>query len=308
MNLFTSTLAGIYRKAGMFIFIAAAVFLLISCSSSRNEDNDSGFSDNEKEKNYVFTDDGIEWKVKLSDDEITELYKDGGRVSDSDIHLYKDMINKKIARFEEDMEEFQANMEEFHKDMNNYNSEMAEMRQEMQKHQYSFDFNTDQFEKDMEKVATEMSVAFASTGFQEGMNAITESLKDLHVNINMDEVNEELREAAEELEDINVDIDLSSLNDEMADLEEELKDMKVELNGAKKSIKKFNIFMDDLKYELEDDGLIKDADDDFDMIFNSEEIIINGEKAPDELHRKYKRMYEDRFGIMDDEMNIRTNE
>lgn len=308
MNLFTLTIPGIYRKAGLFIFMTAAAFLLASCSSSRNEDYDTGFSDNEKEKSYVFTDDGIEWKVKLSDDEITELYKDGTRVPDSDIHLYKNMINKKIARFEEDMEEFHANMKEFHKDMNNYNSEMAEMRQEMQKHQFVFDFDNEQFEKDMEQVAANIEQVFASADFKESMSQVQQNLSNIKVDINMDEIHNAVQEATAQLKDIDVNVDLSDLNAEMTDLKEELKDMKVELKGAKKSIRKFNMFMDDLKDELEDDGLIKDADNDLEMKFNSKEIIIDGKKAPDELHRKYKRMYEERFGKMDDEMNIITNE
>jgi chromosome segregation ATPase len=308
MNLFTLKIPGFYRKPGMYIIMTAAAFLLASCSSSRNEDYDTGFSDNEKEKSYVFTEDGIEWKVTLTDNEITELLKDGTRVSDSDVHFYRDMINNKIDRFEEDMEEFQANMKEFHRDMNTYNSEMAEMKQEMQKHQFVFNFDNEQFEKNMEQVAANIEQAFASADFKENMSQVQQNLKNINVDINMDEVHNAIQEATANLKDINVNIDLSDLNAEMADLKEELKDMKVELKGAKKSIKKFNIFMDDLKDELEDDGLIENENDDFDMKFNSKEIIINGKKASGELHKKYKRMYEERFGKMDDEMNIITNE
>jgi chromosome segregation ATPase len=298
----------ITRQAGLFLVLGALSISLISCSSSRNEDSDTGFYDEDREKDYIFTENGVEWKVKMQDDEITELYKDGARVPDSDIHRYESRISRKIEKFEKDMEEFRANMNLFHEDMEAYNKEMAAMKEEMKRHQFIFDFDTGQFEKNMKQISADINAAFASAEFRESMKELQNNLKDIHVDINMDEVNAQLEAAKEQLKNINVNVDLSGLNKEMANLKEELKDLKIDLKEAKSSVRKFNIFMDDLKNELEDDGLINSADDDFEMIFNSKEIIIDGKKAPAELHAKYKKMYEEQFGKMDDEMNIKTRE
>jgi dynactin complex subunit len=123
----------------------------------------------------------------------------------------------------------------------------------------------------------------------------------------MEDVNKQVEAAAKQMEDINIDIDMSEVNDNLADLRAELKDKKSQLKSARSGLNRFSSFMDDLKSELKDDGVINDEDDDLDMTFNSIEII-EGERVPENLHSKYKKMFEERFGKMDDNMSIKTNE
>jgi chromosome segregation ATPase len=308
MKVFISKLPLVYRKAGTLLFIAAVSLVLISCSAARNEDSDTTISDNENDKSYVFTEDGSEWKVRLQDDKITELYINGTRIADKDIKQYENKVNNKIEKFESDMADFEVNMAMFHKDMESCKEDFSEIQNEMNIHGAEITFDSEQFKKDMEKVSSEMQQVFASADFKAGMEELKNNLQNINVDINMDEVNEQLKQAKEQMSNIDININLSELKEEMASLKEELKSMKVQIKDANKNVNKFNSFMSDLKSEMEKDGVIEDSEDDIDMIFNSKEMIIDGDKVSDELHNKYKMMYEKRFGKMNDETNINTNE
>ena len=54
--------------------------------------------------------------------------------------------------------------------------------------------------------------------------------------------------------------------------------------------------------------MIKDEDENFSMKFNSKEMIINGNKVPDDLFKKYKEIYKKHYGKdIDDEFDINNN-
>jgi chromosome segregation ATPase len=294
------------RKYINILFLLSASFMLISCSSAKNDPLIS--SDDDNEKTYVFSEDGTEWKVKIQDGKITELSKDDELIPQKDIPKYEKKIHSKIEHFENDMAEFKENMNLFHNDMDAYKKEMSEVKQEMNRNHFTFNFDSEQMNSDMEKAAKEMQLVFASADFKESMKELQTNLQNIKVNINMDDVNKQVEEASRQMQNINIDIDMSEVNDNLADLRAELKDKKSQLKSARSGLNRFSSFMDDLKSELKDDGVINDEDDDIDMTFNSKEMIIEGERVPENLHSKYKKMFEERFGRMDDNMSIKTNE
>ncbi len=91
------------------------------------------------------------------------------------------------------------------------------------------------------------------------------------------------------------DFDMDSFKEEMKDLREELKDLKIDLKDLDIELDKLDGFMEDLREELESDGLIDNKKDDFDLNLNKDEMLINGEPVPDDLFNKYKDMYEEHF-------------
>ena len=68
------------------------------------------------------------------------------------------------------------------------------------------------------------------------------------------------------------------------------------MGDLKIEMKKLKRFMKDFRRELIDDGYLEYGDDDFDVEFNENELIINGTKIPDSLLPKYKEMYKEHFG------------
>ena len=53
--------------------------------------------------------------------------------------------------------------------------------------------------------------------------------------------------------------------------------------------------MDEMKEELVKDGYIEETEEEFEMEFDEDRIIINGERLPDSLHEKYMKIYEQHF-------------
>jgi chromosome segregation ATPase len=148
---------------------------------------------------------------------------------------------------------------------------------------FHFDFGNEEFKVQMENLKDELSeldfedfhFEFDDEEFKMNMEELKKELKGkkYSFHFNMDNFKEEMRELKEELKHLDID----------------LKDLDIELD-------KLDGFMDNLREELESDGLIDNKDDDIDLELNKNEMLINGEPVPDELFKKYKDMYEEHFG------------
>jgi hypothetical protein len=75
--------------------------------------------------------------------------------------------------------------------------------------------------------------------------------------------------------------DTAAFNNGMRELKIAMKDFKIYIKGFKESMKKYKEFIKDMRHELVNDGLIKSEDDQFNMKFNAKELLINGNKVPD---------------------------
>lgn len=107
----------------------------------------------------------------------------------------------------------------------------------------------------------------------------------------MEKLKKELKE-----QKYSFEFDMDNFKEEMEDLREELKDLKIDLKDFDIELDKLDGFMDDLREELESDGLIDNKEDDFDLDLNKDKMLINGKPVPDDLFKKYKDMYEEHFG------------
>ena len=124
----------------------------------------------------------------------------------------------------------------------------------------------------------------------------------------MDDFHRSMDELADNLSNIKVEIsdrDWGDFRSEMRNLKDELKNLDIDMGDLKFELKRLKRFMKDVRRELIDDGYLEYGDDDFDMEFNEDELIINGRRLPDELLDKYKKMYKEHFGREIDDDGIR---
>ena len=117
--------------------------------------------------------------------------------------------------------------------------------------------------------------------------------------INCDEIEELVHNLKVELEenpiDVNIDFDFKELNESMEKLKEKLKDMKIDMSNLKEEMKKLKSFLHELRSELIKDGYVENDDEDFELEFTKDKIVVNGERLPDNLLEKYKKIYEANF-------------
>jgi len=118
--------------------------------------------------------------------------------------------------------------------------------------------------------------------------------------INCDEIDELVHNLKVELEDnpinVNIDFDFKELNKSMEKLKENLKDMKIDMSNLKVEMKKLKSFLHELRSELIKDGYVENDDEDFDLEFTKDKIVVNGEILPDNLLEKYKNIYKKHYG------------
>ncbi len=311
------------------ILFFISVLFLTGCSSSQNMNSDLKNNPeilNEKSFSFYNDENGQtnHWKVNFNDGKISTLYKNGERVPGDKIDDYKDLVYKNLNDISDGMHELDKNVYSFKFDTKHFKDDMKEMRKEMHRHKFHFD--KEKFKKQMKDLTVDLQklkdkkiiIKIDTADIDINMDELKNNLEKLkndstlfNFDFNMDEFNESMKEFDKKMKNFKVEIekiDLDDLKNELAKTKEDLKNMHLDLSKVNKDLKKFNLFMKDLRKELVKDNVIKSKDEDFDMDFNSNEIIINGEKLPDSLHKKYLKLYKDHFGKdLDDQIKININ-
>ncbi len=171
-------------------------------------------------------------------------------------------------------------------DMDEFAEEMKELQKELGKFKsfkFHFEFDDEEFRAQMEDLKKELSeLDFEELHFK---------FDDEEFRMNMEELKKELNGKK-----YSFHFDMENFKEEMRELKEELKHLDIDLDDLDIEVKKLDGFMDNLREELESDGLIDNKDDDFDLDLSNDEMLINGDPVPDELFKKYKDMYEEHFG------------
>ncbi len=184
-------------------------------------------------------------------------------------------------------------------DMNEFDEEMKELQKELGKiksYKFDFDFDNEGFRTQMEELKKELS--------ELDLEEFHFEFDDEEFRMNMEELNKELMEIK-----YSFHFDMDNFKEEMDGLREELKNLKFDLKDLDTELDKLDGFMEDLREELESDGLIDNKEDDFDLDLNNDEMLINGEPVPDELFNKYKDMYEEHFGKkLDGDHNLKIRQ
>jgi len=179
---------------------------------------------------------------------------------------------------------FDFNTEEFEKDMEKLNEELEILKDQ----EFNFDFDNDEFKKQMEKLNYELG--------ELDLGDFRFEFDDTEFRNNIDELKKELAE-----QKYSFHFDMDNFKEQMKELREELKDIRIDMKDLDIELEKLENFMDDIRIELKSDGFIDNVDEEFDLDLNNHEMLINGKPVPDELFNKYKDMYEKYFGKKPDD-------
>lgn len=307
MKFFNKSNLGKIRLNLFLMLIPLLLTSLTACSSGEDvidisksgHKNSEYYSDGPSK--FSFNDSGDRFKVKIRDGRIYKLYKNGERVDDDEISKYENLVfekreelNNSLSKlkneFNLDMDELRENLASLNLENNN---ELREAMKELKRELKEIDYDKFRTDIDLDKLHDDLA-----------------ELKNIKIDIDMNDFNSNMQELSENLSNIKVELNeqnWSDFREEMTNLKDELKNLDLDMGDLKFEMKKIKRFMKDLREELVDDGYLEYGEDDFDMEFNKNELIINGEKIPDSKFEKYKNMYEEHFGKeMEDGFRIRN--
>jgi len=274
----------------------------------------------EGKRKFNFHKDDTHWKGTVKDGKLITLYKDGQRIPDDKIGDHEDFIIDTLEEIDIELAGLAIDMENLKVDLKDLKNDLKDI-----------DLNID-----LDHIA-EMKNHFNSTEFQEAMEQVRESIKDMKIEFN-DEWKEELTKALEHVKDIDIDLehfksqefkhemenlrhelkhlkdietdfdfDKESFKESLKDIKIDMADFDIDLSDLKIEMKKLKGFIKDLKTDLVSEGYLSDEDDDFEMHLSKSELTLDGKKLPDNLKTKYLKMYEKHFGKeLEDEFNIRN--
>ncbi len=301
----------IVKKLSLLLIPAALFFIASGCSTANQ--GTSGQQDLNKrgDQTFSFYNDengkNVRWEVNFEDGEISTLYKDGERIPDSEIEDYKDMVYHRLDKLHNKSHHISIDLTGFKSDMGKFKQDMEKLKEEMKGQKHEINFDTEEFREGMKELSKELSklkdkkirIDFDSDKFREEMQNLKKDL-DIHVDINMDELDKNLEKMNEEMDKhreqlSHITIDLSGLDEAMAHLDENLANVKINLKGLDIKLKKLNEFIDKIKTEMVKDNLLKDKEDELSLDLNKNRMKVNGEEVSQELFEKYKKMYEEHF-------------
>ena len=284
------------KYSPVLLLLLFLIVALAACSSgedsieySFNKDNyykTHRDFENSGPNKFSFKENGDWYKVKLKDGEIKKLYINGDRIDEDEFYKYEDLVFEKRNEVNDSYADYDGDWDNFHRDMDEIRIEvskevrdaMREVRRELRNvdhKKFRADINLDELHENLAH------------------------LKNMRFEFDDDEFNRSMEELADNMSNIRVELDdhdWSDFREGMRSLKDELRNLDIDMGDLKIEMKKLKRFMKDFRRELIDDGYLEYGDDDFDVEFNENELIINGTKIPDSLLPKYKEMYKEHFG------------
>jgi predicted nucleic acid-binding Zn-ribbon protein len=118
----------------------------------------------------------------------------------------------------------------------------------------------------------------------------------------LDKLHDQLSKLPELMKDFDFDVPafsdrgIKDINKRLERLERKLEKSEKELEKTKKELDKTKDFIKKFKSELVKDKLINSANDEPEIEFFSDEMIVNGKSVSKQQFEKYKKMYEDTIG------------
>lgn len=294
------------------MFMTSLFILLTAIGSSNNfcQENSTNQYEKDGEKTYIFKDKGSSWRVEFKGDSIYAIYKNGELTPQEEKSLYEDMIYDNLADLQ-----LQLSGKKF----KFYGFNLPQLRHGIKR--FWHDFDEEEFNDQMEKLDEELDKLkdmdfefyFDQEKLKENMNELKENLKDLDVDIDMDEFHKQMEKLREEMRNKKFDFDSirtdrKELRDKIRSLREELRETHFENLKGKEEASKTKEFVKQLKEELVNDGYLESTDSDLNLKMNSEGIKVNGVMLPNEKFEKYKDIYKENFGKeFQSELNININ-
>jgi hypothetical protein len=284
------------------IGLVVVILSLISVSFAFVLGTKNGDDHKKKPETFIFYSGEHQDKFEavFLDGELKSLSKNGKLLSKDEMKENEDLVYDKInnlgSKFKgEDEDDFAFHFDDkkFNERMKHFGEEMKHMKPHIHMMFDSLNFNFDtlaQFAplKNMKiRIMSDMNDDFDIPDIE---------MDEKDFNIDMEGINKELEKASEEIKRSKELINKIDIPELTKRVNEEMKKANIDLRKSKKELKKLDLFLHDIKQEMVKDNLIKIPGDKIDLKIDDGDIYVNGKKLPDDLARKYKKLYMDKFG------------
>jgi hypothetical protein len=211
-------------------------------------------------------------EVELVNNQIEKLKIDGKEIASENFHNYKELIDGRVKNISEEL-------------VNNSEKKIKVIK-------INDDSSADSLKKKRIKVI---------------VRDVENELSKLDSNIfnfefDLDNLHEKIGKIPELMHDFEFNIPdlpnkgIKDINKKLERLERKLEKSEKELETTKKEIANTKDFIKKFKSELVKDKLINSANDEPEIEFFSDEMIVNGKSVSKQQFEKYKKMYEDIIG------------
>jgi hypothetical protein len=247
------------------------------------------------------------YEAVFSNGEMKSLSKNGKLLSKDEMKDKEDLVydrindlgnkNKEDFVFHFDDKKFSERMKHFGEEMKHFKPHIHMMLDSL-----NFNFDTLSFGKQMRELKSQlaplknMRIQIFNDPNDEDIDIPDIEMDEKDFNIDMEGINKELEKAAEEIKNSKEEIAKLDIPELTKRVDEEMKKANLDLKRSKKEIHKLDQFLKDIKQEMVKDNLIKNSGDKIDLKIDDGDIYVNGKKLPDELAKKYKKLYMDKFG------------
>lgn len=303
-------------KTKIFTIIALliptlGILIFNGCSTSNQDTYTQLDKNNRAGQNFSFynNEEGkdVRWEVNFDDGKISSVFKDGERIPDDEIDNYREMIYDRLNDLQDRSHHITIDLSGVKSEMGKFKEDMKKLKEEFRNHNDEFNFDNEDFREGMKELSKELSklktkkieINFDADKFKEDMDKLKDEIKvDVHINKealrkNLKDLDLEIRKHQDELS--HIDIDLSGIDDYVSELGKKMGKIKIKLDDVDSQLDKLNGFIVELKDEMLKDGLIKNKDEKLNLDINENNMEVNGKKVPEDLFKKYKKMYEDYF-------------
>ncbi|HEV8083613.1 MAG TPA: M56 family metallopeptidase [Chitinophagaceae bacterium] len=250
---------------------------------------------------------GKKYKMVSHNGQVDELDVNDKKIPADQIGRYKSVTEKIIVqskidreRSEKDMIESKNDMEEAKREQAEAQNEMAEANIEMERSRKEMEQDMEQSRKEIEESKKEMQ-----KDMEQSKKEMEESKK---------EMQQALQQNRKQMEYAKLEMEKSKkdMADAKLQMEHSQKDMmlhkeqaKREMEQGKKQMEQSRTSMEQSKHEMEQskrdeeeiikdfvkENVIKDKKDLFAYELSNDELIVNGVKQPDAIHKKFKDKY-----------------
>lgn len=270
----------------------------------------------------------IRYKAKLNDGKIEDLYIDGEKIPAKEFDKYENKVNKKIDEYEELMSGYRKDKEKYRKTYKEYSEKMKDYRKKLRDYRNEYRHWDDEnfsepdlseLREAMRTLRRELRDNFADHSFvvppippvpAPEINIPEIDVPDVHIPpINIPEIDIDVPEInipPINIPPIHIDpeyFDYDEFYENMDEYKHNMKKYKWNMDEFKenmkefgKEMKKFGRFMEEAKDEMIKDGLINSEDDIDSFTLSENKMVVNGQKASPELHKKYLELYEKHTG------------
>jgi hypothetical protein len=236
------------------------------------------------------------YEAVFSDGELTSLSKNGKLLSKDEMKDKEDLVYDRINDLGNKNKEdfvFHFNDKKFSERMKHFGEEMKHMKPHIHMMLDSLNFNFDT----LAQLAPLKNMKIRIMSDMNDDSDIPDiEMDEKDFNIDLDGINKELEKAAEEIKNSKEEIAKLDIPELTKRVDEEIKKANIDLKRSKKELHKLDQFLKDIKQEMVKDNLIKNPGDKIDLKIDDGDIYVNGKKLPDDLAKKYKKLYMDKFG------------